>query len=273
MSKAETKTILITGASSGIGEATVRLFSRRKWNVLATMRNPDQAGELATLPGVTVLRLDVTDLASIRQALSDGLAKHEAIDVVVNNAGYGMVGAFEASSAEGVERQFATNVFGLMNVTREALPAMRERKSGTIINISSVGGRVTFPLYSVYHASKFAVEGFSESLQYELRQFNIRVKLIEPGPIKTPFYDRSQDLVVKEGLTAYDTFVAKALPLMHKEGMSAPGPAGVAHTVYEAATDSSWRLRYPVNAEAMLALRKMLPDRAIFKLVRTILLK
>jgi len=273
MSKAETKTVLITGASSGIGEATVRLFSRKKWNVLATMRNPAHAGELASLPGVTVLRLDVTDLDSIRQALSDGIAKHETIDAVVNNAGYGMVGAFEASSVEGVERQFATNVFGLMNVTREVLPAMRERQSGVIINISSVGGRVTFPLYSVYHASKFAVEGFSESLQYELRQFNIRVKLIEPGPIKTPFYERSQDLVVKEGLTAYDTFVAKALPQMQKEGRSAPGPAGVALAVYEAAIDNSYRLRYPVNAEAMLALRRVLPDRAIFKLVRTILLK
>lgn len=273
MSKVDSKTILITGASSGIGEAAVRLFSRKSWNVLATMRSPEKAGDLASLPGVTILRLDVTDLDTIRQSVAEGLAKHGAIDAVVNNAGYGMVGAFEASTAERVERQFATNVFGLMNVTREVLPSMRDRKSGAIINISSVGGRITFPLYSVYHATKFAVEGFSESLQYELRQFNIRVRLIEPGPIKTPFYDRSQDLVIKDGLTAYDTFVAKALPQMQKEGHSAPGPAGVAYTIYEAANDSSYRLRYPINAEAMLALRKVLPDRAVFKLVRSILLK
>ncbi|CAN5508127.1 SDR family oxidoreductase [soil metagenome] len=267
------KTVLITGASSGIGEAAVRLFSRKNWNVLATMRTPEKAGELATLPGVSVLRLDVTDIDSIRQAIIDGLSQHGSIDAVVNNAGYGMVGAFEASTPERVERQFATNVFGLMNVTREILPSMRERSSGVIINISSVGGHVTFPLYSVYHATKFAVEGFSESLQYELRQFNIRVKLVEPGPIKTPFYDRSQDLVVKEGLNAYDTFVAKALPQMQKEGHSAPGPAVVAHAIYDAAIDNTFRLRYPVNSEALLALRKVLPDRAVFKLVRTILLR
>lgn len=267
------KTILVTGASSGIGEATVRLFSRKKWNVLATMRNPDNAGDLASLPGVSILRLDVTDNESIRAAIEEGLAQHKVIDAVLNNAGYGMVGAFEATTAEGVQRQFETNLFGLMNVTREILPHMREHRSGTIINMSSVGGRITFPLYSVYHASKFAVEGFSESLQYELRQFNIRVKLIEPGPIKTPFYDRSQDLVHKDGLNAYDTFIAKALPHMQKEGHNAPGPTGVAYTVWEAAIDSSYRMRYPINAEAMLSLRKLLPDRAVFKLVRTVLLR
>mgnify|MGYP000022013883 CR=1 FL=1 len=267
------KTILVTGASSGIGEATVRLFSRKKWNVLATMRSPEKAGDLATLPGVSILRLDVTDLDSIRSAVDEGLAQHGAIDAVVNNAGYGMVGPFEATTPEKVQKQFETNVFGLMNVTREVLPSMREKRSGTIINMSSVGGRITFPLYSVYHATKFAVEGFSESLQYELRQFNIKVKLIEPGPIKTPFYDRSQDLVSKEGLKAYDTFVARALPHMQKEGHNAPGPTGVAYTVWEAAMDNTYRMRYPINAEAMLSLRKLLPDRAVFKLVRSVLLR
>jgi NAD(P)-dependent dehydrogenase (short-subunit alcohol dehydrogenase family) len=267
------KTILITGASSGIGEATARLFSRKGWNVMATMRSPEKAGELAGLPGVTVHELDVTDLGTIQRTVQEGLSAHGAIDAVVNNAGYGMVGPFEASSAERVERQFATNVFGLMNVTREVLPSMRERRSGTIVNMSSVGGRITFPLYSVYHATKFAVEGFSESLQYELREFNIRVKIIEPGPIRTPFYDQSQDLVTKEGLDAYDTFVAKALPHMQKEGHSAPGPSGVAFTVWEAVRDSTYRMRYPINAEGMLSLRKLLPDRAVFKLVRTVLLR
>lgn len=267
------KTILITGASSGIGEATARLFSRKGWNVMATMRSPEKAGELANLAGVKIYELDVTDLASIQRTVQAGLGEYGAIDAVVNNAGYGMVGPFEASSAERVERQFATNVFGLMNVTREVLPSMRERHSGTIVNMSSVGGRITFPLYSVYHATKFAVEGFSESLQYELRQFNIKIKIIEPGPIRTPFYDRSQDLVKKEGLSAYDTFVARALPHMQKEGHSAPGPDGVAYTVYEAVRDSSFRMRYAINSEGMLALRKILPDRAVSKLVRTVLLR
>lgn len=145
------KVIFITGASSGIGAATVKLFSECGWRVAATMRNPERSEALASLPGVTLHRLDVTDETSIGSAFEEVMQVHGGINVLVNNAGYGMVGPFEASSSEQVERQFATNVLGLMNVVRQFLPQMR-RSGGTIINISSVGGRLTFPLYSVYHA-------------------------------------------------------------------------------------------------------------------------
>ncbi len=267
------KTVLITGSSSGIGAASVKLFHKRGWNVVATMRSPDKNTAFEGLDNVLLVRLDVTDQDSINQAVAQSLDRFGVIDVLVNNAGYGMVGPFEAATEEAVERQFATNVFGLMNVTRAVLPAMREHGGGTIINISSVGGQLTFPLYSVYHATKFAVEGFSESLQYELAAFGIKVKLVEPGPIRTDFYDRSQELVTKPGLDAYDNFVGRTLPTMQQSGKTAPGPELVAKTIVKAAADKSARLRYPVNSASLLALRKLLPDLMAFAIVKMRLIK
>lgn len=267
------KTILITGASSGIGATTVNLFHKCGWNVIATMRNLEAGKQFAGLDNVFVVRLDVTDSASIDTALRSGLERFGVIDALLNNAGYGMVGAFEASSEEQVRRQFETNVLGLMNVTRAILPCMREHGGGTIINISSVGGQLTFPLYSVYHATKFAVEGFSESLHYELAQFGIKVKLVEPGPIKTDFYDRSQQLTTREGLHAYDDFIARTLPTMQKEGHNAPGPEVVAATIFKAASDKSARLRFPVNSRSLLTLRKLIPDALAFAIVKMQLIK
>jgi NAD(P)-dependent dehydrogenase (short-subunit alcohol dehydrogenase family) len=267
------KTIFITGSSSGIGAASVKLFHSRGWNVVATMRSPDKTKQFDDMQNVLVVRLDVTDPASIAAAVAQALERFGVIDVLVNNAGYGMVGAFEASTEMAVERQFATNVFGLMNVTRAVLPTMREHGGGAIINVSSVGGQITFPLYSVYHATKFAVEGFSESLRYELNEFGIKIKLVEPGPIKTDFYDRSQHLTVKPGLDAYDSFIGRTLPTMQLEGQGAPGPELVAKTIFKAATDSSKRLRYSVNAAGILALRKLLPDVVAFAIVKMRLIK
>lgn len=271
------KTVLITGASSGIGRATAQLFLQRGWNLVATMRSPEKAS--ATSPAWTpgerlqIIRLDVTDLESIRAALRETIARFQGIDVLVNNAGYALVGPFEASTPEQVERQFATNVLGLMNVTREILPHFRERRSGVIVNLSSVGGRVTFPLYSVYHATKWAVEGFSESLVYELEPFQVRVKLIEPGPIKTDFYDRSMDLMRRPELTAYDDFVNRAMPNMQTAGETGPGPESVARMIFTAATDGSHRLRYPVNAAGILLLRRFLPTRWFMRVVKSQVLR
>jgi short-subunit dehydrogenase len=222
---------------------------------------------------VETFKLDVTDVESIKNAISETLEKFGRIDVVVNNAGYGLVGAFEAATPEQIEQQFQTNVFGLMNVCREILPYFREQKRGTIINVASVGGRVTFPLYSLYHATKWAVEGFSESLQYELEKFNIRIKIIEPGPIKTDFYDRSQDLTHKDGLTAYDDFAEKVMPNMQKAGEGAPDGSVVAQTIYEAATDGSKKLRYGVNTKGILHARRFLPDSLFFKIIKSSLVK
>lgn len=267
------KVIFITGASSGIGKETVKLFQSKNWRVAATMRTPENSADLQKIADVETFRLDVADVESIKSAISGAIEKFGRIDAIVNNAGYGLVGAFEAATPEQIERQFQTNVFGLMNVCREILPIFREQKRGTIINIASVGGRVTFPLYSVYNATKWAVEGFSESLQYELEKFNIRVKIIEPGPIKTDFYDRSQDVTKKEGLTAYDDFIEKVLPNMKKAGEDAPDGSVVAQTIYEAATDDSRKMRYSVNTKGMLFARRFLPETLFFKVIKSVLVK
>jgi NAD(P)-dependent dehydrogenase (short-subunit alcohol dehydrogenase family) len=256
-----TRTVLITGAGSGIGRATAKLFVANAWNVAASMRAPERSDLAAKSTRLRLLRLDVTDPASIEAAIGEAIRVFGAIDVLVNNAGYALVGPFEAMSEAQVRRQLETNVLGLMSVTRAILPHMRQRKSGTIVNVASVGGRLTFPLYSVYNASKWAVDGFSEALSFELAEHGIAVKIIEPGPIKTDFYGRSQDLARREGLTAYDRFVARVMPVIQRAGATAPGPEIVAESIWAAATDGSDRLRYAPNGMAMLAARRMLPDR------------
>ncbi|AQG78056.1 short-chain dehydrogenase [Spirosoma montaniterrae] len=256
------KTVLITGTSSGIGKATVRYFAEQGWNVAATMRTPAKETELGQLPNVKLFRLDVMDSDSIRQAIADTRAAFGHIDVIVNNAGYGAVGPFEAATPEQVQRQFDTNVFGVMNVIREILPYFRQRRDGTIINVTSMGGLITFPIYSIYHGTKWAVEGFAEALSFEVRPFNIRIKNVEPGAIKTDFYDRSQDLLQKPGLTAYDGYVRITLANSQKAGADAPGPIVVAKTIFKAANDRSFRLRYVTGSSqtgALLFLRRILP--------------
>lgn len=267
------KVVLITGASSGIGKETARLFQTKNWKVAATMRNPEKAEDLLKIADLELFRLDVTDAASIQTAINQITEKFGRIDAVVNNAGYALAGAFEAATEEQIERQFQTNVFGVMNVCREILPIFRKHKKGIIINVASIGGRMTFPLYSLYNSTKWAIEGFSESLQYEVEQFNIRVKIIEPGPIKTDFYDRSQDLTAKEGLTAYDYFIDRALPTIQNAGANAPDGKIVAETIYEAATDGTKKLRYGVNTKGILTARKLLPDSMFFRLIKSVMLK
>lgn len=262
------KTILITGSSSGIGKAAAELFVSNGWNVVATMRSPDKENGLMAGSNLVLTRLDVLDNASIEAAVQDALKRFGRIDVLVNNAGYGLVGPFETATQEQIERQFATNVFGVMNVTRAILPHFRKQKSGSIINVASMGGRITFPLYSIYHATKWAVEGFTESLQFELEGLGIRVKIIEPGPIKTDFYDRSMDLITKQDLTAYDAYIAKVMPKLQKAGETAPGPEVVAKVIYVAATDDSSKLRYQANSEAILAMRRFLPENVFYQIVR-----
>lgn len=255
------KTVLITGASSGIGKATAIYFQQQGWNVAATMRSPEKETELNKLPQVKLFRLDVMDENTIREAIDGAIAAFGGIDVIVNNAGYGAVGIFEAASPEQIRRQFETNVFGVMNVTRAILPHFRTKKDGTIINITSMGGRITFPIYSVYHGTKWAVEGFAEALQYELRPFNIRVKNVEPGAIKTDFYERSMDLFKKEGLTAYDNYQQVVYANTQKAGENAPGPEVIAKTVFKAANDRSFRLRYTggIQSAMLLVMRRWLP--------------
>ena len=269
------KTVFITGASTGIGYETAKVFQQQGWMVVATMRSPEKVPDLAALPNVTCLRLDVTDAASIETAVTTALQQFQTIDVLVNNAGYGLIGAFEACSPVEIQRQFATNVFGLMEVTRAFLPHFRERQAGVIVNVASIGGHIAIPLYSPYHATKWAVEGFSESLQYELEPFNIRVKVIEPGPIKTDFYSRSMTFAEKPDLTAYDEFIARVKPALEQAGESGSPPTVTAQIIYKAACDRSKRLRYPAggNAGAILLLRKLLPDALLHPLLRSMMIR
>lgn len=216
------------------------------------MRKPSEHADLLS-DRVRTLPLDVTDASTIRPALGRALSEFGHIDVLVNNAGYGTFGPLEAASDEQIERQFATNVTGLMKVTREFLPHFRERKGGAIINISSVGGRAAFPLYSLYHGTKWAVEGFSESLNFELAPFGIRVKLVEPGAIKTDFTTRSLDVLKKDGLNAYDDFIRRFREGW-SAGRSASTPDMVAEVIYQAATDGTDQLRYIAGEDARMVI-------------------
>lgn len=254
-----TKTVLITGSSSGIGKMIAAYFQAMGWNVAATMRTPEKETELTELENIKCIRLDVTDEASIKSAIDETIKTFGGIDVVVNNAGFGAIGPFEAASNDQIKQQFDTNVFGIMNVTRAILPYFRNKRNGVIINVSSAGGRMTWPLYALYHGTKWAVEGFSESLQYELRPFNIRIKIIEPGAIKSDFWGRSQEVLSKKGLDAYEEYVNTVVPNLQKLGADAPEADVVAEVVYKAANDNSFKLRYTSKSGWTLFLRKMLP--------------
>ncbi len=255
------QTVLVTGASSGFGRETVKLFHQKGWNVVATMRSPEKETSLSSLDGVLVTRLDVTDKASIESAMAAAVGRFGGIDVLVNNAGYGTLGALEAASEAVIRQQFEVNVFGLIEVTKAVLPGMRARRSGVIVNVSSVGGRVTFPFCTLYHATKFAVEGLTESLQYELNPLGIRLKIVEPGGYKTEFAGRSMgfygDGGIEEYKGSYDKFVARLEHWPMSEDLSE-----VADVIFAAVTDGSEQLRYPVGHEAgpLMETRKQLDD-------------
>jgi NAD(P)-dependent dehydrogenase (short-subunit alcohol dehydrogenase family) len=244
------KTILITGASSGIGAATAKLFQQQGWNVIATMRNPANETELTKLDNVLVTQLDVLNPNSIAKAVSGGIQKFGKIDVLVNNAGYGAYGILESFSREQIIRQFNTNVIGLLDVTKALLPHFRANKSGIIINISSIGGKMTFPLGALYHGTKFAVEGISESLSYEVDEFGGKVKIVEPGAIATDFAGRSMDFSNDEALTEYQPIVGKILSGMPAFFANASPASVVAEAIYEAATDGTDQLRYTAGEDA-----------------------
>jgi NAD(P)-dependent dehydrogenase (short-subunit alcohol dehydrogenase family) len=264
------KTVLITGTSSGIGKLTAIYFAQQGWNVAATLRNPSQDQDLNSFPNLKKYALDVTDNDSIQAAIASTLADFGQIDVVVNNAGYGVDGVFEAMSDEVIQKQFDTNVFGLMRVTRAMIPLMREQGGGTIIQVSSMGGRLTFPLFSIYHGTKWAVEGFSESLHYELEPFNIKVKLIEPGAIKTEFYGSNRQFVEGQNLPMYQKFVKRVEQVTQEAGQKGESPELVAKTIFKAACDRSSRMRYPVGypAPLLMTVRRLLSDMRYFAIIK-----
>lgn len=248
------KTVLITGTSSGIGKAAARLFAERGWNVVATMRNPADGIEFSTLPDVLVARLDVRDEASITSAMKDGLTRFGRIDALVNNAGYGQYGLFESVSREQAQQQFDVNVFGVMDVTRALLPHLRANKAGVIVNVSSGAGLFTLPMISLYCASKFALEGFSEALAYELASQNIAVKLVIPhgGVGATRFMERqAADSAVGTTPGDYDDFVAATNAAFARMAAARSITAvDVAACIFDAVTDGSERLRYLIGDDA-----------------------
>ena len=255
------QTILITGASSGIGKATAKLFQEKGWNVIATMRSPEKEEELTQLDNVLVTRLDVTDETSIAQAVATGIEKFGKIDVLLNNAGYGAYGPLEAFPMENIRRQFETNVIGLIATTKAVLPHMRDNGVGIIVNISSIGGQMAFPLGALYHGTKFAVEGISESMHFELEAAGIKTKLIEPGMIATDFGGRSFDFTNDESMTEYQP-VVQALFGFWGENVQASEPIVVAEVIWDAVTDGTDTLRYRAGADAVELLdnRKALDD-------------
>jgi NAD(P)-dependent dehydrogenase (short-subunit alcohol dehydrogenase family) len=238
--------IFITGSSTGLGRAAARLFAERGWRVVATMRRLDP--DLAAVAGITVLPLDVTRPdqieATARQALASG-----PVDVVFNNAGYGLAGPLEGTSDEQIVQEVDTNLLGAIRTTKAFLPHFRERRAGVFINTTSIGGLVTYPFNAVYHATKWALEGFSESLAFEASKFGVRVKTVAPGGIKTDFNGRSLVLARHPAYAAYldkvaATFMDPARTADHSTAEQ------IAQVVYEAATDGKAQVRYVAGADA-----------------------
>lgn len=257
------KTILITGAASGIGRETALLFARAGWQVSAAMRAPEKETELTQIKNVFIPRMDVHSNEQVDFAVRQTVERFGTIDVLVNNAGYGLIVPFERASETQIQRQFETNVFGLMRVTRAVIPWMRKQKTGIVLNVSSIGGRMTFPFYSLYHATKWCVEGFSESLRYELKSTGIRVKVIEPGPTLTDFYSRSADNSIQQEDMDYGKLSTGSMIRMGVfVRMFGSRPDAVARVIYQAATDGREKFRYPAGwaAHWILASRKLLPD-------------
>jgi NAD(P)-dependent dehydrogenase (short-subunit alcohol dehydrogenase family) len=257
---------LITGASSGIGEATALELVRRGFTVYGVARRVDRMAGLAA-HGVHVFDMDVTDDASITSGVERILREQGRIDVLVNNAGYGSYGALEDVPIEEARRQFEVNVFGLARLTQLVLPQMRARHSGRIVNISSIGGKFYEPLGAWYHATKFAVEGMSDSLRLELQPHGVHVIVIEPGTIRTEWSGiAAKSAVARSAGTAYGRQVeqfAKVYELADRPGVGAR-PDVVATVIAKAVTARRPRIRYavPFGAKAILLLRRILTDRA-----------
>ena len=266
-------TVLITGCSSGIGAAAVRHFAAQGWNVAATLRQPAAASFEQGKGCVETFALDVTNPASVATAVQQALARFGAIDVLINNAGYGLFGPFETATPEVIDRQMRTNVGGVMAVTQAVLPHMRAQGHGVIINVASLTGLVAMPLYSLYAASKFAVVGFSQSLSHELAPLGIRVKVFTPGAVATDFSGRSLVRTFEGDGGPYADSIGKVMAVFQANraaGGAASTPEQLAQALYGAATDGSAQVMYATGEDAHAALkaRHELGDEALLAGVR-----
>jgi NAD(P)-dependent dehydrogenase (short-subunit alcohol dehydrogenase family) len=259
------KAVLITGCSSGIGYATAEELLARGWKVYATARKPETVSVLEA-KGATLLALDVTDEDSMRRAVEAVTEAEGAVGVLINNAGYSQNGAVESVPVDEVRRQFETNVFGLIRMCQLVLPGMREQGWGKIVNLGSMGGRLTFPGGGLYHATKYALEAISDALRYEVAGFGVDVILIEPGLITTNFEQTSVKGVPQEGPYAeFNRKVAAATENAYKGPMSklGSGPEAVAKAIAKALESKRPKARYPVtpSAHLMINQRRVTPDR------------
>ncbi len=267
MAQTRSEAVLITGCSSGIGYATAELLVQRDWNVYATARRPETI-EALERKGASTLALDVTDEASMQAAVAHVTELEGAVGVLINNAGYSQSGAVETVPMDEVRRQFQTNVFGLLAMCQLVLPGMRGQGWGKIVNISSMGGRLTFPGGGLYHASKYAVESISDAMRFEVRGFGVDVVLIEPGLILTGFADAATATVAPDQSGPYARFNEKVSKLT-TDVYSGPlrrfggGPEAVAKAILGALESDRPRARYPVtpSAHLMINQRRFIPDR------------
>jgi NAD(P)-dependent dehydrogenase (short-subunit alcohol dehydrogenase family) len=262
------KAVLVTGCSSGIGHATAEHLAQTGWTVYATARRPETLADLEQ-SGCRTLALDVTDEESMRAAVGAVTQAHGAVGVLVNNAGYSQSGAVESVPMEQARAQFETNVFGLLRMCQLVLPGMRAQGWGKIVNISSMGGRLTFPGGGLYHATKYAVEALSDALRFEVRGFGVDVIVVEPGLIVTRFGEVAAGSVQQAADGgAYADFnrqVAQVTAGAYTGPMArlGAGPEAVARTIARAISARRPRARYPVTASAriMMGQRRLMPDR------------
>lgn len=256
MSNQETRVWFITGASTGLGRKLAEAVLAKGDRVIATARNPETVADLEWQhpKSARAVRLDVTDLAQVKASVQTAIDAFGRIDVLVNNAGYGLLGTIEEVSDTQIRQQFETNLFGLLNVTRAVLPLMREQKSGHILNVTSAGGQVSFPTFGMYHGTKYAIEGISETLAQEVGAFGIKVTIIEPGGFKTDFATRS--LARAEMIPAYRPVYESFLKAF--ENAVFGDPARAADAMIKAVEAENPPLRLALGADALHLIRAKL---------------
>ena len=271
------KVALVTGSSSGIGFETSLTLARAGFNTYASMRNSEKSKNITEIAKkeklpLQVVQLDVNNDGSVKDAIVKILKADQRIDVLINNAGYGLFGSVEDTSIEEIKAQFETNFLGVVRVTQQVLPLMRRQNSGTIVNVSSVGGRIGLPALSAYHSTKFALEGLSESIAFELEPFGIRVVIIEPGVIRTNILNSSSS--AKKALDPKSPYFSLSQKLndnfksMMESELSSP-PEEVAKVILQAVTSENPQLRYSVGDDAanLIHASKNMPDKEFRKMI------
>lgn len=254
------KTVFITGASTGIGKEAVSIFSSKGWNVIAAIRSPYPESDSSLIDNILYVKCDVRKPENVKSAFALATKHFGTIDVLVNNAGIYNTKPLESMSESEVNDVLDTNLKGVIHCIQEILPYFRSNKSGIIINVSSMAGFSTFPFQTIYHASKWGLEGLSESLQYELKPLSIKVKIVEPGVVKTSLYNKLKG--VDDSIhTDYVENFRRSNKSLSKNIQQGFLPEVSARTIYEAATDNTWKIRYRSGLDAQLVafLRSLLP--------------